>query len=140
MHARDVREQAACAGAWARKAPMAKRAIGGYRHRVLFAPGDHSMFDAAFLKVIEDLIAGKAARASDCQDLLKIFDIKIADPPGEDFSLLLKCVEGRNGFPQRMRPAPVQKIAIEPVGPQVFERFLTGCPRARSRGVLRKHF
>ena len=116
MHARNVRERATFGGAWARKAPMAKRAIGGYRHRVLFAPGDHSMFDAAFLKVIEDLIAGKAARASDCQDLLKIFDIKVAHAPGEDFSLLLKRIEGRDGFPQRMRPTPVQKIAIEPVG------------------------
>ncbi len=97
------------------------------------------MFDAALLEVVEHLVAGDASGAGDVQRLLQVRRVEIADPPGEDLAVFDQGLEGGDGVLQFEAPAPVQQVAVEPIGLQPLERGLAGGDRALPRGVLRHH-
>ena len=50
----------------------------------------------------------------------------------------LQLLEGGDGISKRMRPSPVEKIAIEAVGPEPLERPLAGGDRPIPRSVVRQ--
>ena len=51
----------------------------------------------------------------------------------------LQRVEGGDGLGERMRAAPVQEVAVEPVGAQPRQRALAGGDGAGARGVVGQH-
>ena len=53
--------------------------------------------------------------------------------------LPLQLLEGGDRLLERMAAAPVQEVAVEPVGLQPLERPLAGGDRSVARGVLRQH-
>ena len=79
------------------------------------------------------------AGARNGNDLLEVGYIEIAHSPGKNFAGLQQRVEGRNGFFQFDPAAPVQQVAIEPIGPQACQRFLAGGERAAHRGIARQY-
>ena len=118
---------------------MTKRRIGNHGDTVLLAPWYHRMLDRALLQMIEHLIAGDPALARYSEHLVEIIDIEIADAPCADLAGVREFLERRNGFRERVRSAPMQQIAIEPVGLQSFQRALASCNGATPRGVARQH-
>jgi hypothetical protein len=72
--------------------------------------------------MVEHLVAGHAP--GDGLGLVEVVDIEIADAPRADFSGLLQGREGGDGLGERMRAAPVQEVAVEPVGAQPRQRAL----------------
>ena len=54
-------------------------------------------------------------------------------------ALRLEVFEGGEGLRQRVRPAPMQQIAIQPVGLEMAKRALASGAHARLRGVVRQH-
>ena len=123
----------------ARKAAVAERAVIDDRHTVLLAPRDHPVLDAALGEMVEHLVAGDMAVAGDLPHLFEVAGGEIADPPAEDLALVLQFLERGDGLLERVRPAPMQQVAIEPVGAQAGERALARGPHARPRSILRRH-
>src|SRR5580692_11234659 len=97
------------------------------------------MFDRAFLQMIEHLIADNARFAGNLPCLFKIRHVEVAHTIGEYFALLTERVERRKRVLQRMRSAPVQQVAIQPVGLEVAERSLASDLRPQSGGMLWQH-
>ena len=93
---------------------------------------------AQFLEMVEDLVAGDAARAGDPQGLLQVGNIEIAHAPGQDLPFAPKLLEGRECLLQRVVTPPVQEVAVQPVGLEARERPLAGRDRPAPRGILRK--
>ena len=116
MRRGDLLEYAAASRAWARKVAMTKRAIGDNGNIVFHTPWEHSVFNRALLKVIEDLIANE--RICDAPSLYQVGLIEVAHAPGENLPLALELLKCSNRVFQRLCAAPVQKIAIESVGVQ----------------------
>ena len=97
------------------------------------------MFDRAFLQMIEYLIADNARFAGNLLSLFKIRHVEIAQAIGEYFALLAERVESRKRVLQRMRSAPVQQVAIQPISLEVSERSLASDLCAQSGGILWQH-
>ena len=89
--------------------------------------------------MIEHLIAGDPALARHSENLIEIISVEIADAPCADLAGVCEFIERRNGFRERIRSAPMQQIAIEPIGLQSFQRALASCNGATPRGVARQH-
>ena len=76
-----------------------------------------------------DLIAGDASFPRDRQGLFKVVHIEIADPPGQNLAVA----------PQFLRTAPMQEIAVNPIGPPAAEGALAARDRPCRRGMLREN-
>ena len=92
---------------------------------MLLAPQNDGVLNAAFLQVIQDLFAGDLVRTGDTFGLGEIVRVEVADPPRKDFPRSEELIEGGDRFFQRMPPAPMQKLAVEPVGFQTDQRPFT---------------
>ncbi len=90
-------------------------------------------------QMIEHLVARHAPGAGDALGLLEIAGVEIADAPRRDPAGPLQLIERRDGLGERMRAAPVQQVAVEPVGAQAPQRALAGGDGAGPRGVVRQH-
>ena len=97
------------------------------------------MFDRAFLQMIEHLIADNARFAGNLLCLFKIRYVEVAHAIGKYLALCTEGVERRKRVFQRMRSAPVQQVAIQPVGLEVGERSLASDLRPQSGGILWQH-
>lgn len=100
------------------------------------APRQHGVLDGAFAQVVQDLVARDPARAGDRKRFVQILDVEVADAPRADLPVGLEGLEGRDGLGQRRAPAPVEEVAVEPVGPQTRQRALARLDRATARCVL----
>ena len=100
---------------------MTEGAIANDRDAVLLAPGNHGLLDPTLLQMIEHLVACEPALTGDALGLLEIGYVKIAHAPRSDFALALKAFEARYRLLQRMRTAPVEQVAVQPVGLQARE-------------------
>ena len=134
----DLLEDPAALGVRAGEVAVAERTVGDDRDAVLLAPGEHGVLDGAFLEMVEDLVAGDAARAGDPQGLLEVGIIEIAHAPGQDLPFAPKLLEGRECLLQRVVTPPVQEVAVQPVGLEARERPLAGRDRPAPRGILRE--
>src|ERR1700727_2879586 len=97
------------------------------------------MFDRAFLQMIEYLIADNPRFAGNLLCLFKIRYVEVAHAIGKYLALCTERVECRKRVLQWMRSAPVQQVAIEPVGLEVGERSLASDLRPQSGGMLWQH-
>src|SRR5580692_1959084 len=97
---------------------------------MLSAPRKYGVFDRTLLQVIENLIARWMSGAGNRGHFVQILDVEIADAPGANFALRGERLERGNGFLERHAPAPVEQVAIEPIGAQPGQRFLTSGHRA----------
>src|ERR1700761_9484319 len=97
------------------------------------------MLDRAFLQMIKHLIADNARSAGNLPCLFKIRYVEVAHTIGAYFALLTERVERRKRVLQRMRSAPVQQVAIQPVGLEVAERSLASDLRPQPGGILLQH-
>src|ERR1700727_737349 len=97
------------------------------------------MFDRAFLQMIEYLIADNARFAGNLQCLFKIRYVEVAHAIGKYLALCTEGLKRRKRVFQRMRAAPVQQVAIQPVGLEVGKRSLASDLRPRSGGILWQH-
>src|ERR1700721_1872377 len=93
----------------------------------------------AFLQMIEHLVADHARFAGNLPCLFKIRHVEVAHAIGEYFALVTERVESRKRVFQRMRSAPVQQVAIQPVGLEMGERSLASDLRPQSGGILWQH-
>ena len=59
--------------------------------------------------------------AGDRERLVEVVRVEVADPPRENLALPPQLLEGRDRRLERMAAAPVQEIAVEPVGLQPLE-------------------
>ena len=91
------------------------------------------------LHVVKHLVAGHAAGPGDGFGLVEVVIVEIAHPPRADFAGLLQGREGGDGLDERMRAAPVQEVAVEPIGGEPRQRALAGGDGAGARGVVRQH-
>jgi hypothetical protein len=101
------------------------------------------MLDRSLLQVIENLIADELMLADipDClQSLIEVCFLKVANAPGENLAFAKKLIEGGEGIFQRIATAPMQQIAIEPVGPESSERSLACGDGFPARGIFRQNF
>ena len=137
----DFRQEPAPGGVWARKAPMAEGAVGGDGDAAPLAPRQHGVFDGALFEMIEDLIAGEAPfpLPRDRKGLFEVARIEIADAPGQSLALAPQLLEPRDRIREPVRTAPMQEIAIDPVGPQTAEGALASRNRPSRRGVMREN-
>jgi hypothetical protein len=117
---------------------MAEWAVANDGYAMLFTPWYDGMLDSAFGKVVENLVAGYSTLARNLQRLFEIGNIKVADAPGQDLPVALELLERADGSLQRVSPAPMQQIAIEPVGFEARERPLTGSDRPGAGRILRQ--
>jgi len=122
----NVPQHAASGREPARKTPVPERAIADHGDVVHLTPGEHGVLDGARLQMVEDLIADQTTISSNVPDLFKVRHIEVTDAPGEDLTLMLQLLEGRDRLLQRVLAAPVQQVSIQPVGFQARERLLTG--------------
>jgi len=84
------------------------------------------VFDCPFFKVIDDLIACKAARTTNSPDLFQIRYIEIAYAPTANHSLEYKLFKRGDSPLELMRTAPVQKVTVQVIGAETREtRILT---------------
>src|SRR5271163_1299832 len=90
--------------------------------------------------MIEHLIAGETPFTGYRQNLVEVADVEIADAPAEDLAVAAQLFESRDRLGERMRAAPMQQVAIQPVCAQACERAFARDPRSRARGVVRQHF
>src|SRR5216683_13668 len=88
--------------------------------------------------MVENLVARDRAFAGDAHGLLEVGYVEVTHAPRADLALALKPLEARDRLLQRIRTAPVQQVAIQPVGPQPRERVLAGRDRSASGGMLGK--
>src|ERR1700722_15162068 len=98
-----------------KSARMAEGAIGDHRDPVLFAPRDHGVLDRTFAQMIERLIAGRFGWPRGLAQFIEIFYVEIADAPRQDLAVGAESLEGGDGVSKRMRPSPVEQIAVEAV-------------------------
>lgn len=84
----DFLQELAAGGARTGKIPMTEWAVGNHGNVALFTPWDYDVFDRPLLKVIENLIANRPARAGQVPGFLKIRHIEVANAPRKDLSLL----------------------------------------------------
>src|SRR3984957_11398007 len=117
---------------------VAERAVGDNRDAFLFAPGNDGVLDRALLQMIEHLIAGRFACLRDPAQRVEIVHVEIADAPRQDLALGVQSLERCDGVGKGMRPAPVEKVAIEAVSSKTFQRPLTGGDRPLPRSVMRQ--
>ena len=139
MRARHLRQHAAARACRRRKIARAERAIGGDRHPVPRAPGQHGMFDRALPQMIQHLIARDPPGTAGPRDVLQRRHIEIADAPGQDLAVRRQPLEPRHGVRNRMRARPMQQIAIQPVGAQPRQRRLARADRALPRRIAGQH-
>jgi hypothetical protein len=100
---------------------MPEGAVAHDGDTVLLAPGNHGMLDRPVLQMVEHLVAGDSAFAGDAHGFVEVGYVEIANAPRADFSVALKPLEARDRLLQRMRTAPVQQVAVEPLGLQPRE-------------------
>lgn len=136
---RDARQHRAALAVARREIIVAEWRIGDHGDTMPFAPRDHRVLNRAFLQMIEHLIAGDAVFAGGVEDLVEIIGIEIGDAPGFDLAGLHQFLECGDGVLQRIRAAPMQQIAVEPIGFQPLQRALTGGDGSAARGVARQH-
>ena len=90
--------------------------------------------------MVEHLVAGDAPRAGDGRGpSSRSSTSKLLTPHARIFPDCVQCREGGDGVGERMRAAPVQEVAVEPVGGEPRERALAGGDGAGARGVVRQH-
>src|SRR5688572_2583370 len=138
MRGGDLGEDASAGRARAGEAALAEGAVADHGDAVPLAPGDHRVLDGALPQMVEHLVAGDAA-AGDALRFLEVGDVEIADAPRQDLAGALQLVEGGDGVGEGMGAAPMQQVAVEPVGLETGERALAGGPHAGTAGVLRQH-
>ena len=98
------------------------------------------MLDRALAQMIEHLVASRFAWPCDRADFIKIVHVEIADAPRQDLAVGAEPLEGGYRVLERMRTAPMQKIAIEAVSPEPLERALASGDRPIPRRVVRQDF
>src|SRR5438552_12325496 len=101
------------------------------------------MFDRTLFQVIENLIADEMMLVDvpdNFQSLVEVCFIKVAHAPGKDLAVAMELIECGKGVRQRIRTAPMQKIAIKPVGPESSERSFTCSDRFSARGIVGQDF
>ena len=118
---------------------MTEGAVADHGDAMRLAPGNDAVLDAAFLQVVEHLIAGDAAGSGDAFRLVEVVRVEIADAPRADLAGAHEILESGDCFRQRVAAAPVQQVAIEPVGLQAGKRCLAGGDRAPAGRVLGHH-
>ena len=123
-----------------KSAGVAERAIGDDRDAVLFAPWGHAMLDRALTQVIQHLVASRLGRPRNPADLVEIVHVEIADAPRQNLAVCVEPLEGGDRVRERMRPAPMQKIAIEAVSLEPLKRTLARGDRPIPRRVVRQDF
>ena len=72
---------------------------------------------------------------SDRERLLEIADVEVADAPGPDLPRSLELLERAEGVLERMRPRPVEQVAVEPVGLEARQALLAGPQSPLVRGA-----
>src|SRR5690348_7819628 len=97
------------------------------------------MLDRALTEMIENLIAGDLVLARDGEGFGEILLVEIADAPREDLAFTLELVKRGKGLGERMLAAPMQEIAVEPVGLEPLERGFAGAPRSTLGSIGGKH-
>src|SRR5260370_38865091 len=101
------------------------------------APPRSTLFPYTTLfQMVEHLIAGDASFAGDVAGVFEVGHVEVAHTPGEDLACALELVEAGEGLLQRIRAAPMQEVAVEPVGAETGERILAGRDGAAARGML----
>src|SRR5438067_5766657 len=140
MRLGDLGEHAAAVAAGIGKVTVAEGTVGDDSHPFSFAPRYDRVLDCPLLEVIKHLVAGDLSCPGDFERCVEISIVEVAHSPGEDFALALQILEGGDRFLKRMRAAPMQEIAIEPVGLESLERFFASRPGAIPRRILRQNF
>src|ERR1044072_7581079 len=135
MRRGNLGEHAAHAGVGPWEAAGAERAVSNDSDAVLAAVGQDGVLDGAFLKVVEDLVAGAAAFASDSDDLGELVLVELGDAPRGDRSHGDQLLEGGNGVCHGMSAWPVQEIAVEALDAEALHAPLARGDRAAPRGV-----
>src|SRR6185503_2976486 len=136
----DFLQHAAAGRSGSREGSGPERAVADDRHAMRLAPRNHVVLDGALAQMVEDLIAGHASVAGDLARLLEVGDVEVAHTPRADFPVARELLEGCDRVLERVPAAPVQEVAIEPVGAEALQRLLAGRDRPTARGVLRKDF
>src|SRR6266478_3836643 len=108
---------------------MPERAVADDGDAVPLAPGNHGVLDRPLLQMVENLVARDAAFAGDAHGLLEVGYVEVAHAPRANLALALKPLEARDRLLQWIRTAPVQQVAVQPLGSQPRERFLAGRDR-----------
>src|SRR6266568_4792483 len=88
--------------------------------------------------MVENLIANQTILTSDRSGLFKIGHIEVTHTPAQYLARVLKFLESCDCVVQRVAAAPVQKVAIQPVGLKAAERPLARRDCSRSRSILRQ--
>ena len=94
------------------------------------------MLDRPLFQVVEDLVAGDAALAGNLPGLLQVGLVEVAHSPREDLPRLPEPLEGRERLLEGVRAAPVQEVAVQPVGTEAGERPLARRDRPLQGGIL----
>src|SRR5258708_2796990 len=139
MRGGDLLQQRPAGRARAGKISMTERAVGDHGGAVLLAPRNDAVLDGALAQMVEDLVAGRMLVAGDRAHLVEIGHVEVADAPGEYLSFALQLLEGGDRVGERMAAAPVQEVAIQPVGAEPGQRILAGRQRSPPRGIVRQH-
>src|ERR1044072_2282058 len=124
MRRGNLGEHAAPAGVEASEAARGERAVSDDSDAVLAAVGQDGVLDGAFLKVVEDLVAGAAAFASDSDDLGELVLVEVGEAPRGDLSHGDRLLEGGNGVCHGMSAWPVQEIAVEALDAEALQAAL----------------
>src|SRR6056297_544946 len=128
------------AGATRWKVILPEWAIGNERDAIFTAPRNNTMLRVTFAKMIERLIAGNLFRSTQqAGRFLKVVGVEIADAVREYFPAFDEFVHGPERLFERIRAAPMQKIAVEPIGAEPLERVFASLDRAIVRGVRGQH-
>ena len=98
------------------------------------------MLDGALLEVVQHLIARRMPGAGEGGDFVEVGDIEIAHAPGEDLAVANQNVEGCDRFLQSIGAAPMQEVAVKPVGSQTRQGSLARLECAALRCVARQYF
>ena len=122
----DLLQHAAAGRARAGESPPGRTGCRRPRRRRAPHTRGHGVLDRALVQVVEDLVAGEAALAGDLPGLIEVGHVEVAHAPGEDLPRAAELLEGGERVLERVRAAPVQEVAVQPVGPEAGERPLAG--------------
>ena len=122
-----------------RKIVVAERAVGDDGDAVPLAPRDHGVLDRALLQMVEHLVAGDLAGAGDASASSRSSTSKLLTPQ-ERILPAAPASRTRRWSPPADGAAPVQQVAVEPVGPQARERALAGGEVPRRDALLGSTF
>src|SRR2546426_12557756 len=88
--------------------------------------------------MVEDLVAGDAARPREAHGFCDAVLVKIGDTPGFNFAIPNQLFERRDRVGETMPAGPVEQVAIKAICAQAAQAALAGGHRSLSWGVVRQ--